>query len=138
MKNDNLYQEEIEEESIDSEEEDEEEDEDEIIDYDQLEMTMNKSTISEIKANIHIEDDNKNNYTIEKKSYLESTKNVENDNSINKLRNTNNISNLNTIGNVQQTTKSDEKILGTIGNNLGNVTNMKELNNIDFSSFLLI
>ena len=136
MKNDNLYQEEVEEESFDSDEEEEEE-EDDIIDFDQLEMTMNKSTISEIKANIHRENENNNNITIDKKQNLDSTANVEND-GINKVQNTYNVSNLNTLGDVQQTTKLDDKIIGTNINSLSNVTNAKELKNIDLSLYLFI
>ena len=136
MKNDNLYQEEVEEESFDSDEEEEEE-EDDIIDFDQLEMTMNKSTISEIKANIYRENENNNNITIDKKQNLDSTANVEND-GINKVQNTYNVSNLNTLGDVQQTTKLDDKIIGTNINSLSNVTNAKELKNIDLSLYLFI
>ena len=136
MKNDNLYQEEVEEESFDSDEEEEEE-EDDIIDFDQLEMTMNKSTISEIKSNIHRENENNNNITIDKKQNLDSTANVEND-GINKVQNTDNVSNLNTLGDVQQTTKLDDKIIGTNINSLSNVTNAKELKNIDLSLYLFI
>jgi hypothetical protein len=143
MKNENLYQEEIEEESIDSEEEEEEEEEeedDEIIDLNEFDLSMNKSSISMVKANIDREDDiNNNNDALEKKMQLESTRNIENDSS-NKVQNGNNLSNnQNNTGqvsiiNAQQTTKIEERPLNSSINIISGVNNARDLKNIDISN----
>jgi hypothetical protein len=143
MKNDNLYQEEIEEESSDNEEEEEEEDdEDDIINFDEIDMSMNKSTISNVKANIHREEEIINNKdAIEKKLLMDSSRNEEKELGSNKPQNDNNLTNnfsntnVNTVVNNQLTSKIEDKDSKNTSNlmNLASVSNVKELKNIDLS-----
>ena len=143
MKNENLYQEEIEEESIDTEEEEEEEDdEDDIINFDEIDMSMNKSTLSKIKVNIHREEEiNNNKDAIEKKVTLNHTENAEEEVCISKNPYDNNLTNnltntnINTVVNLQQTSKIEEKDSKNTSNmmNLANINNVKDLKNIDLS-----
>lgn len=138
MKKDNLYQEEATEEvSIEEESEEEEEDDDETINFDELEMSMNKSSISNIKVNIQRENEINNNIAINKKPYLDITT-AENDISANKITNQN-ISNLlntnqNTAGNIPQNNKIDDKIIITNNNPNNNQNNIaNSIKNIDIS-----